>query len=133
MEIYTLPRTGDRPVRFTGEILAQVSTREHQGPCENRWWVLTLYRTGVGQYVAAIGYHTQWQGELGRYDAYRCEDAQAVTAALRGHDYLGQVSRLSAGYGEREISREQQRLRKLSRCWEAGITDILFEIEPEEL
>lgn len=133
MKTYTLPRTGDRPVRFTGEIIALASTRPHQGPCENRWWDLALYRTEVGQYVAAIGYHTQWQRELGRYDAYRCEDAQAVTAALRGHDYLGQVPRLPAGYGEREISREQQRLGMLSRCWEAGITEILSAIEPEDL
>lgn len=62
-ETITLKRSGMRDLRFQGEQIAFVSDRESQGPKQNRYTELTLYRTTKDQYVLRIEARTHWQGE----------------------------------------------------------------------
>jgi hypothetical protein len=50
-------------VHFTGEILADESSRLTSGQENNRWHEARVYRTKGGQYVVEVVYCTQWQGE----------------------------------------------------------------------
>lgn len=85
-EEYTLPRAGDVPVTFAGELIAEESSFEHQGPSQNRWFDLTLYRTTGGAWVVGINYRTRWQGERDQDAVTVCPDAAAVRAAVTGFD-----------------------------------------------
>jgi hypothetical protein len=67
-QTYTVPRTGERPLRFTGELLWQGATSlERASPnysgTTGRAKSVTVYRTSKGQYVVHTHHITQWQGE----------------------------------------------------------------------
>ena len=64
METYFLERTGDRPLEFEGEIIAESDSRSVSGQDANRWHELTLYRTVSGKLILSITYCSQWQGEM---------------------------------------------------------------------
>lgn len=129
MQTITLNRTGDRPLKFAGEMITEADTRENQGPGQNRWWELALYRSDSGKYVLAIEYHSQWQGEHASHTAYVCDDAEDLTEAAKAHPYLAGVSGFPPGHDDR-----QQRLEaSLKRCWEQGLSGILAAVEPEML
>ena len=129
MEKITLNRTGDRPVEFTGEEIASADTREHQGPCQNRWWEIALYRNEPGKFVLAIGYRTQWQGEHPTDTVYVCDTAEETADAARAHPYNSGVSGFPHGHDERQARLEQM----LRQCWEAGLTEILGCVGPEKI
>lgn len=86
MNTYTLQRTGDTPLRFRGERIAEASSRIVGGQERNRWFELALYRTVGGTYVAAIGFRSQWQGEHDEDRAAACETPAAVRDELTVRD-----------------------------------------------
>lgn len=61
---YTLRRTGQAPLRFQGELLAEADGEYESGRDFNRWHELTVYRTRGGKYVLRIAYRSAHQGEL---------------------------------------------------------------------
>lgn len=63
MNIYKISRSKDLSLEFEGELLASGDCSVTGGVERNRWHVIALYRTVGGQYVAHIGYRTQWTGE----------------------------------------------------------------------
>lgn len=129
MKSYTLDRTGDRPLQFTGELLAGADTRQHQGAGQNRWWELALYREESGKYVLAIGYRTQWQGEHNGDVAYVADNAAGIVGDARKHLYLDGCSGFPSGHAERQARLESD----LRHCWEEGLTEILSALPPEEI
>ena len=64
MPNYTIPRTGQRPLEFTGQCLATTDSRTADGLANARWWELALYATADGRHLAAAAYRTQWDTEL---------------------------------------------------------------------
>lgn len=84
-ETFTLPRTGDLPLRFEGEFLAESSSHRHQGPGQNRWHELAIYRTAAGTYVLAITYRSCWQGEDDHHWVEHAGSIPAVRDALVGY------------------------------------------------
>jgi hypothetical protein len=82
MTEYTIERDDDRPLRFTGEIIAEASSRGIRGPSQNRWQELTLYRTAGGKMIARRVGRTQWQGERDRHEAVAVDTPDQVVAFL---------------------------------------------------
>lgn len=78
MEQFELERDDDRPLRFTGELLAEASSKRHEGPASNRWQELRLYRSAAGKLIAQRIGRTIWVNERNRYEAAICADEQAV-------------------------------------------------------
>lgn len=87
MKTYTLNRDGDRNVRFTGEKLAAVTSKDYNS---NRWTEIDIYRTAKGKLVAHIVYRTQWQGENDRSSVVICDSEDTLVESLRD-DYCGQL------------------------------------------
>lgn len=75
MEQFTLERDEQRPLKFTGELIASASSsadsvRGNYSGSTGRWTELKLYRTQAGKYVCQeIGF-SQWEGEHTRYQAH---------------------------------------------------------------
>lgn len=95
MEQVTVTRDGQPPIRFTGEELANASNYSHQGPNQNRWTVVTIWKTKGGKYVARVVRRTQWQGESDRYSATSAATPEEIIKWLQGDDdatSLGSVS-----------------------------------------
>ena len=73
-----IERTGQRPLEFEGEQLAEASTRNHAGKERNRWHELAVWKAASGKFVAGVSYHTQWDGEAGYDDAMVFESLDQV-------------------------------------------------------
>ncbi|MBS3949739.1 MAG: hypothetical protein KGZ53_03630 [Peptococcaceae bacterium] len=86
MKEYTLTRTGDRPLQFSGECIAAADGKYHAGQEQNRWHEMSVYRTMGGKYVVEVAYRTQWQGEEAHYRAAICETIEEVITSLRSID-----------------------------------------------
>lgn len=129
MESYTLKRTGDRPLNFTAEKLAEASTQQHQGPCENRYWELELYRTEGGQYVISVGYRTRWQGEHDTDTAIKVAAADGLVAALDEYDWVSRIY----GYPRGHDDKQAELLRRLGDCWDQAVGELLAGVEPEKI
>ena len=86
MTDYTLPRTGDSPLTFRGDLIAEADSQARQGPAETRWYELAVYRTAGGSYVVAVGFRSRWQGEQGRNTARVFATPAEVRAYLRDYD-----------------------------------------------
>ena len=100
----TLDRTGQAPLRFEGELLAESDGRIAAGRDHNRWHAIRIFRTAGGAYVVAVGYRTQWRGELD-HDWVEAREAPADLAdALRYYDPEGHV----LGYPPGEQYAEKQ-------------------------
>jgi hypothetical protein len=60
---FTIPRTGDRPLKFTGERIAHADGERVRGKEQSRWHEIAIYH-GPGGYVVQIAFRTKWQHEL---------------------------------------------------------------------
>lgn len=76
MEIYTIERTDEQPLRFEGELIASVNSYRHDNNI--RWTELALYRTRGGRYACVVQAKTILQGESYFTRAAVVEDAAAV-------------------------------------------------------
>lgn len=56
-------RTGNAPLKFRGELVAEVSSRRVAGAERNRWHEIAVYRTEKSKWVVWVAYRTLWQGE----------------------------------------------------------------------
>ena len=86
IESFTIPRTGDVALTFSGKLLSQVSTKTHQGPTQNRWFDLRLFRTNVISLVGAITYSSSWQSETEQHFADVFDDSAAARKWFRAFD-----------------------------------------------
>ncbi len=128
-EKFILPRTGDRPLTFRGKLLKAVSSRQHQGACQNRYWGLTLYRTESDKFVLRIHYNTQWQGEHDTDTVMIASTPAKLAERLRAHNFLAGCYGFPRGHEERQ----QQLEKALTACWDKAVSELLSVLEPEEL
>ncbi len=131
MTTFTLPRTGDRPLQFDGEQIAEADSRQPQGPCNNRWYELALYRTDGGKYVIAIGYRTQWQGELPRDEVHIEATAAGAVEVLRST--IPELPMHSMPLGDRYDEKRAHIEANVRACYEHAISELLESVEPEKL
>ena len=82
MKEFILKRDGEKDLRFKGEELAWVTGQTVDGPGQNRWNELTLYKAENGKYIVYDVYRTQWQGENDCYRVTVCDNPEAVFEAL---------------------------------------------------
>ncbi|MHC1697765.1 MAG: hypothetical protein AB9919_06855 [Geobacteraceae bacterium] len=131
MPIITLPRTGDRPLQFQGQEIASSDTRMISGQQANRWHELSLYQTEVGKYVIAIGYRTQWQGELEHDSAIVCGDQASFAEELKQIDPLAHLVGFPPGpqYAEKQARIE----RDITARFAAAVTEVLMCLDPEQI
>jgi hypothetical protein len=54
MQEYKLPRTGNAPVKFTGERLAQGSSKAEGGPRSRSWHTVEIYRSRGGSWIGHV-------------------------------------------------------------------------------
>lgn len=88
MEEYVLKRTGDRPLKFNGELVAEVGGKWHAGAEQNRWYEIRVYRTAGGKYVVEVAYETMWQGEDSYHYARVCNTIRDVLEEIEFFDPL---------------------------------------------
>ncbi len=91
METVKLTRSGDAPIVFAGELLAENDGSRQLGRDHNRWHELAIYRTEAGRYVARIEYCTQWQGESGHAIATVVQSGADVARVFRDYDPTSHV------------------------------------------
>ena len=96
MEKHTLARDGARDIRFTGELIAEVSSHHYEGPRNTRWTELRLFRTAAGTLVCHEIGRTIWQGETDRYQVHKA-DTEADLIDLVGTGSLAKDLYDSAG------------------------------------
>ena len=77
---YTLPRDGQRALRFSGTLLAESLGDHSQGRDANRYYRLAVYQTANGTYLSVWRYRSQWQGEA-QHD--RVEDFGTLEGAVK--------------------------------------------------
>jgi uncharacterized protein (DUF1786 family) len=84
MTEFTLTRTGDRPLTFAGEVVAEASSHVpvNGGPLQNRWHEVAVYRAGTGALVAAVTFRSRWQGEFDHHTATALPAADDLVAFL---------------------------------------------------
>lgn len=80
MDTFCIERTGDRPLRFTGQKLADQSSRAKG---KQEWTEVRFYRTDTGCYVAETVGRSARPGRIDRRSATVSYDPEAMVASLR--------------------------------------------------
>lgn len=124
---HTLRRSGQAPLRFSGELIAEESSHQSTGggALQYRWHEAAIYQAGR-KYVLAISYRTVWQSEHDRDDAFVFDSPQEVGDALRDHDPLCAVNGFPPGEAYAE---KQKRLESAIRDGYAAMVSRLLEDE----
>ena len=92
METITIKNDNAPAIRFTGELVAKVSSSANNASSNysghtGRYTILRLYKTKGGKFIAESIGVTQWQGEHDRHKAQVCEN-EADVIAFFGHGWL---------------------------------------------
>jgi len=83
-ETFTLEIDNAPSIRFTGELIARVSSCDNQASSNysgqtGRWTELALYETRGGKFVCHQIGRTRWQGESDRFSGKVCETPDEIT------------------------------------------------------
>lgn len=122
METITIKRTGDAPLVFSGEVIAEQSGQWGNGRELNRWFDLRIYSTSGREFVAEASYQTRWRGETDRTDAF-VGKAKAVAAWLTEYDPQNCVEGFPSGESYRK--RQEQLLRTICDHYESRVGELL--------
>lgn len=100
MEKFTLKRTGDKDLRFTGELMGEAqSSFNNASPvysgATGRRTLLQLYRTDKGKYVCRRVEETIWQGERD-FHTVAVVDTVDEAVAFFADEYDGSIGWLAA-------------------------------------
>ena len=127
MEKYILKRTGNAPLQFTGELLAQNEGKWVNGKDQNRWHDLYLYRTESDQYVIHVVYHTIWQVELDHWWAEVASSPEEAVETLGFYEPIAVVQGFPnrPGYTERQANL----LKWIKDRFDYQVGEILGEVE----
>lgn len=122
-----LPRTGGRPLRFSGERLAAVATGSpDDGPRRHE---LAVYRAADGRLVAAVTLRTTFKDEIDRFDVFHAADPADLERWLRElppcPDGIGYPP------GAQFADRQARLAADLRRRYEAAVTDLFARLGPE--
>lgn len=113
MEKHKIGRDGLPPIVFTGEHIGGGSSHSHQGPNQNRWTEVNIYRTKGGRYVWSLAHRTIWQGESDSWSAGSCATAAEVIEALKGDREGGKLGSVS----ERAVVRATENDEAFAALW----------------
>ena len=80
MTAYRLTRAGDVDLEFTGECLADTSSRERAD--QPRWSEVRIYRTDSGKYVTEMIGRSIVPGEIDRINVQVVDQPDGIRAAL---------------------------------------------------
>lgn len=87
MDTITLLRSGDAPLKFAGDKIAEAGGRTSRS--ENRWHSVAVYRDrDTSQYIAHLRYQSQWDNEREYHAAAVCREPSEVASFFRGYDPL---------------------------------------------
>jgi len=92
MEQHKIRRDNMKDLVFKGVELGSACSRAINGPGQNRYSTLTIYRTAGGKYVFHNEYTTHWQGESDTSEAEVYDTAEDLINELIGPG--GDVSEL---------------------------------------
>lgn len=104
MNPFKIDRTGNLPLAFQGEQLAEASTWAQSGPGNTRWHELRIYRSDSGRYVLEIAFRTLWENEIDRSDAYVLASPVEVAETVEGYRVVPE----GIGYPPGPAYREKQ-------------------------
>lgn len=120
---YTLTRTGERPLKFKGEVIAEAGGRWHTGQEQNRWHDIRIYRTAGGKHVLEVEYCTCWQGENNYHSAIVYDTVEAAVNAL---EIFNPLEHLLGFPPHPQFAEKQARLEdSLRQRWEILLSDVL--------
>jgi hypothetical protein len=133
MSAYTLTRTGDAPLKFSGELLAEAGGRHFRGREQNRWHELSIYATDAGAYVVAIAFRTRWQGEAEHDEAHAVATLPAVAQVLRDYNPVRPRVGYPPGpeYAERQARLGAALQEQYAACVSEVLSDERFAESPE--
>lgn len=123
MQTITLPRSGQAPLQFTGDQVAESGSRDTKGPCQTRWHEMVVYRAESGKLVLAIEYKTQWQGEHDRFQAWVCETPAGLRERLAEVDPFADL--IGFPPGAQFDAKRQHTEKCLRQCWEGAVSELL--------
>lgn len=87
MAEYRVKRTGELPLVFQGQRLCEeVSTREESGPGQNRYHLITVFKTGGGKFVASVRFESNYRDEGPLFWARLGDSLKEVLDALIAFD-----------------------------------------------
>lgn len=122
----TINRTGNAPLAFDGELLAEATS--HPGDAtnnhlRNRWHDLAVYRTAGGRYVAVVTYRTRWQGEIEHTAAADLDTPADVATWFRAYSPTDHVT----GYplGAAYDAKRQRLHQELTLGYDDALTRLL--------
>lgn len=124
-EEHTLSRTGDAPLRFRGVVLANGSSERHEGPGQNRYHLLTVYRTASGSHVVRAQYCSRWRDDPERDDAWVCDSPEEVIRTVREYDPI--PPGVGFPLGEYYEAKQQRLLADLRGRWVSLVAKVLGE------
>lgn len=127
MDEFKLTRTGQPPLAFAGELVAEASSKQHQGPLQNRWHEVAVYRTQGGKWVGAVAFRTVWQGEDDRHTAEVADTPAALVDLITTYDPTAEWE----GYPDRpEYAERQARTQAAVRGgFERAVSEVFAEID----
>lgn len=126
MQEYTLTRTGGRPLKFNGEVVAEAGSSWFMGKDQNRWHEITIYKTVGGKYVLAVAYFTRWQGEGNHYKA---EVYDTITETINALEFVDPLEHLIGYPPHPQFADKQLRIEEdLRQRWDVLISEILKNI-----
>jgi hypothetical protein len=107
LEQHVLQRTGLTPIRFTGTLVSEGSSKPPQGRrnTRHRWHEVAVYATTDGRYVAKVDYLTDWITERPHRSATVCANHADLANFLTNLDPTAYV----IGYPDDERYDEKQR------------------------
>lgn len=124
---FKLTRTGLPPMAFSGEKLSEADSKQHQGPLQNRWHELAVYRTTGGKWVGAITFRTIWHGEHDRHTAEVADTPAELGRLLTDYDPTGEWE----GYpGQPHYAEKQARTQAaVTDGYRRAVSDVFADID----
>ena len=86
---FKLPRTGDVPIGFYGELVASRSGKQLWGREQYSWYEISVYRTISSKFVISIAYRVSEGGYQNHDDVLVAEDPTDVIKRLREYETVG--------------------------------------------
>ena len=124
MASFILQRTGNPPLKFEGELIAESRPQPVANKKEpNRWHELAVFRTAAGKYVLAVTYRAEWKDEQSHSHAEVHSDSESVVAALRQYNPIAHVRGFPLG--EAFAHKQQRLLQEISQRFATQVSELL--------
>ena len=122
-ESVVLPRTGDRPLSFTGTLLATANTATVAGKDKLRWFEVRVWRTTAGALVAEAAYRTRWEGEADQTIPITAQDEKGLADWLLGVTWNWRI----IGYppGAQFVPKQERLIAELEAAWRRCVGELL--------